>query len=115
MRATSKPPTVPVKVSAKNHARLREWAKEDRRSMSDIVNDLIEQHERERFWDGVREDYERLRRNPAAWKDYQDEIALYEGASMDGLEDEEPYYSPEEEEEIRAEAARSQDRGDLGR
>ncbi len=44
---------------------------------------------------------EAVRADPVVWKDYQDEIRLFEGGSMDGLENEGPYYSPEEEDEIR--------------
>lgn len=43
-----------------------------------------------------------LNADPMAWQDYQNEIALLEGGSMDGLEDEPPYFSAEELEEIRA-------------
>ena len=107
MSATRKPSSIPVKITAANHARLQAWSKAEGRPMAEIVNDLIERHERDRFWDGVREDYERLRADPDAWNKYQQEIALFEGASMDGLENEEPYYTPEEEEEIRAEFTRT--------
>lgn len=38
-----------------------------------------------------------MRADPVAWKDYLDEIALWDTLSGDGLENEEPYYTPEEE------------------
>lgn len=47
--------------------------------------------DRERFWIGVQEDLARLKQNPAAWQDYQDEP---------------PYYTPEEEQAILAQASR---------
>ena len=65
---------------------------------------MVEQHQRARFWREVHDDYARLQSDPAAWKDYQDEVALLEGGSINGLEYEEPYYTPEEEVEIRAHA-----------
>ena len=46
-----------------------------------------------RRWDDLRAD-------PVAWQEYQDEIRLLEGGSMDGLEAEEPYYTAAEVEEI---------------
>lgn len=102
MTALRKPSGVPIKITAANHAKLQEWAREDERPMAAIVNSLIERHERERFWQGVKEDYERLRANPVTWEHYLAEIQLWERTSADGLETEEPYYTPDEEEEIRA-------------
>ena len=64
--------------------------------------------QQKRFWTAVHEDFSRLRSDPTAWQAYQDEIVLFEGASMDGLEDEPPYFTPDEEEEIRAEHASTQ-------
>lgn len=58
----------------------------------------------------MREDYERLRSDPVAWQDYLDEIQMLEGTSMDSLANEEPYYTAEEEAEIRAEYARTRGR-----
>lgn len=100
-----------VRVEDKVHAMLVELAKEEHRPIGQVIEQAIEQYRREKFWKGVTEDLERLRADPAAWKDYQDEIALLEGGSMDGLENEPPYFTPQEEEEIRARArARAQSR-----
>lgn len=54
----------------------------------------------EQFWREMREGYERLRADPAAWADYQAEAAVFEGGSLDGLENEAPYYSADEAAEI---------------
>ncbi len=43
-----------------------------------------------------------MRADPVAWKDYQDVIALWDTLAGDGLENEEPYYTPEEEAELVA-------------
>jgi len=93
-----------VRVEDKVHAMLVELAKEEHRPIGQVIEEAIERYRREKFWQGVTEDLERLRADPAAWKDYQDEIAFLEGGSMDGLENEPPYFTPEEEEEIRARA-----------
>lgn len=75
--------------------------------MSDVIDDAIKRYEREMFWQGVNEDLARLQSDPTAWAAYQQEIALFAGGAMDGLDHEPPYYSPKEEEQIRATAARS--------
>lgn len=82
-------------------------AAEENRSIGRIIEDAIHRYEREKFWQGVNEDYARLRADPVAWKAYRDDIAIFEGGSMDGLENEGPYYTPDEEAAIRAEAGRA--------
>lgn len=97
-----------VRVEEKLAVTLRDLAAEERRPIGQVIESAIAQYQKEKFWKGVHDDFTRLRSDPAAWKDYQDELALFEGGSMDGLEDEPPYYSLEEEDEIRAEFERSQ-------
>ena len=98
-----------VRVDKKLHDTLRDLAKSEHRPIGDVIGDAVAKYEKDKFWKGVHEDYARLRADPVAWKEYQDEVALWDSLSNDGLENEEPYYSPEEEEAIRAEIARTQD------
>lgn len=86
-----------VRVDERLHATLREIALEEKRSIGQAIEDAVRQYRRERFWDGVEEDLARLRADPVAWKDYQDEIALWDTLPGDGLENEEPYYTVEAE------------------
>ncbi len=97
-----------VRVDEDLHATLREIAEAEHRPIGQVIADAVRQYQREKFWKGVHEDFARLRSDPVAWQGYQDEVALLEGGSLDGLEHEEPYYTPEEEAEIRAEHARAQ-------
>ncbi len=99
-----------VRVEDKLHARLRDIAEAEHRPIGKVIEDAIQHYEQDKFWREAHDAVERLRADPVAWKKYQDEIALFEGGSMDGLKDEDPYYSPEEEEAIRAEHARTEDR-----
>ncbi len=108
MNVVRKTPHAVVKISSTRHAKMREIAKSEQRPMGDIVNDLIERYELEQFWKQAHDAVERLRSDPVAWQDYRDEAQMLQGGSMDGLENEPPYYTPEEEEEILAEHARSQ-------
>ena len=96
-----------VRVDDTLHARLREIAEEEHRPIGQVIEDAIQQYEREKFWQGVHEDFARLKDEPVAWREYQDELELWDATAGDGLENEEPYYTPEEEEEIRAEYART--------
>lgn len=104
-----------VRVEDKLAATLRELAGEERRPIGQVIEDAVAQYQKAKFWQGVHEDFARLRTDPVAWADYQAESDVFAGGSMDGLEDEPPYYTPAEEEEILAEHARTQRGGDLGR
>jgi len=93
-----------VRVENELHATLRALADEEQRTIGEVIDEAIRRYRREKFWQGVTEDLERLRADPVAWNEYQDEIASLEGGSMDGLDGEPPYFTVEEEEEIRARA-----------
>ncbi len=97
-----------VRVEDDVHAALLEISKAERRPIGQVIEDAILQYRRAKFWQGVHEDYSRLRASTADWKDYQDEVQMLGGGSLDGLMNEAPYYSQEEEELIRADAANSQ-------
>ena len=62
---------------------------------------------KEQFWKRARQSVERFKADPVTWQGYLDEIAIWDGLAGDGLTDEEPYYTPEEEAEIEAEYART--------
>ena len=96
-----------IRVEEETLARLRVLSKDEKRPIGQIVTDLVKKYERDKFFKQMHEDFTRLRADPVAWKEYQEETALWDSASGDGLENEEPYYTPEEEEEINAEYART--------
>ena len=104
-----------VRVEDRVAAALRVLASEEGRPIGKVIEDAVARYQKAKFWEGVHEDFARLRADPAAWDAYREEVAVFEGGAMDGLEEESPYYTPEEEEEIRAEHARAQGRGGLGR
>jgi hypothetical protein len=91
-----------VEVDEKTFARLQEWCEQESKSMSQVLAELVERHERDLFWRQMRTAYRRLQADRNAWREYQKETALLEGGSMDGMENEESYYSQNEEIEIRA-------------
>ncbi len=96
-----------VRVEDRVHAALIELAAEERRPIGRVLEAAVERYKKEKFWEGMRADFARLRADPDAWRGYQDEIALWDATSGDGLVDEEPYYSAAEEAEIDADYART--------
>ncbi len=105
MSAQRKPSPPVVKVKPHTHAKLLAFSKEDNRPMSEIVEQLVDQFEKERFWSGVREDLARLKADPVAWQGYLAEMSEWDNMPNEILDAEDPYYTPEEEREILAGAA----------
>jgi predicted transcriptional regulator len=85
-----------VRVAPKVHATLRELAAAEQRSIGQVIADAVDRYQKETFWRAMREGFARLRADPAAWGEYQDEAALWDSASGDGVEDEEPYFTAAE-------------------
>jgi hypothetical protein len=52
-------------------------------------------NDKDEFWRAVHVGFARLRSDPVAWAEYLNEAALWESASNDGLEDEQPYFTDE--------------------
>lgn len=85
-----------VRVEPKVHAKLRALSESERRPISQVIEEAIDDYENEKFWQATHEAYARLRADPVAWEEYQNEAALWDSVSGDGLEDEEPYYTEQE-------------------
>lgn len=86
--------TMTVKIPAEAHARLAEFAAADGRPMGDVLDRLIDQEWRRRFFDEFDAAFARLKADPEAWADWQAELRSMEGTLMDGLEDD-PWYEAE--------------------
>ncbi len=89
-----------VRVEDELAATLRELSIEEHRPIGQVIQDAIAHYQKEKFWREVESSVEQLRADPVAWQDYQQEIRLLEGGSSDGLDDDDPYYTAEEVEEI---------------
>ena len=86
-----------VRVEKAVHAKLKELSEAEHRPISQVIEEAIGRYEREKFWAEMHESFARLRADPAAWQEYQDEAAIWDSMSGDGLEDEPPYFTEGEE------------------
>ena len=96
-----------VRIDEQVAMRLRELAAKERRPIGQVIGDALQHYEKEKFWQEIEESVARLHADPVAWQDYQEEIRFFQGGSMDGLKDEEPYYSDSEWEEILEQRSRT--------
>ena len=74
-----------VRIDERTHAALRALAEREHKSIGQIVKEMVDRQETERFWREMREGYVRLQADPVAWQDYLREAQLLSG----GLEQEE--------------------------
>ena len=76
--------TTTIRVRAETHARLIEMSEATGDSLIDTVDEAAEALRRKRFAGQVTRDFEVLRRDPVAWRDY---LAEFDATSVsDGLD-----------------------------
>ncbi len=85
-----------VRVDPKLHETLRALSEAEHRSISQVIEVAIDRYQKENCWKAMHAGFARLRADPDAWRDYQDEADLWDSVSGDGLEEEEPYFTEEE-------------------
>jgi hypothetical protein len=85
-----------VRVEPRLHERLRALSSTEQRSISQVIEEAVDRYEKEKFWKAMHEGFARLRADPDAWAEYQSEADLWDSASNDGLENEEPYFTDAE-------------------
>jgi hypothetical protein len=79
--------TVTIRVDQETRDRLVELADEEHTTLGAIVREALDNYRRDRFFEQVRQDLNRLKANPEEWNDYQAELASMDDTLMDGLED----------------------------
>lgn len=80
--------TTTVRVKTTTHQTLRELAKERGETLADTLDRLVEEDRRRRMIEGAVRSWNATRADPEAWAEWQAEMALWDTASADGLEDE---------------------------
>lgn len=80
--------SVPVRIPADTHARLRDIAESRNEPIGHVITQMVAEIEEQQFWEEFRESAARIRADPDAWREMQEEQRIYDGALMDGLEPE---------------------------
>ena len=87
--------SVTIRIPQATHDVARRLAAERKRSIGDVITEALERYEEEQWWDAVDASYARLRDDPVACAEYDAEMAVWDIALQDGLE-EWPYEGVEE-------------------
>lgn len=80
-------PTTSIRVEKSTHDQLTRLARAQGRSMTQIVGEAIARYEEELFWQRAREGYERIHADPNHRAALDAEMALWDTALADGLDD----------------------------
>ena len=81
-------PTSTVRLDGTSRQKLRDMAQQTGQSMSVLLRQAIEGHERRLFLEAAAAAYATLRRDEAAWQDLESERAAWDVTLYDGMEDE---------------------------
>ncbi|MGI4791820.1 MAG: hypothetical protein ACRYFS_23605 [Janthinobacterium lividum] len=75
-----------VRISEQSHVRLRELAAQSGEPMQAVLDKALEQYRRQKFWEECNAAYTALQQDAEAWKEYQEELKVWEVTLMDGLD-----------------------------
>jgi predicted transcriptional regulator len=79
--------SVTVRISMRDHAALQELARAESKSMTAMLSSAIRNLRAQHLMNETNAAFARLKQDPEAWKDYQDEAKATETTSADGLEE----------------------------
>ncbi|MBZ0273467.1 toxin-antitoxin system protein [bacterium] len=79
--------TTTVRISEETRNLLKDTAEKTGASMSTVLDAAVRSFARKVFWEKAYADFEAIRNDPQAWKEEQEEFALWETTVGDGLED----------------------------
>ncbi len=82
---------VSIRVSKETQDVLRNIAEREHRPMSTIMDEALRAYQKELLWRRAEADYARLAANEEEFRDYQEEIALWDSTSSDGLDPSDSY------------------------
>lgn len=77
-----------IRISEESRNILRELSTLEGETMQKVLDRAVESYRRKVFLDGLNADFQALRDDPAAWREEEEERALFDRALLDGLESE---------------------------
>jgi hypothetical protein len=81
------PVTTTIRVAAATHERLQRLAREEARSIGQVIAALLDDYERRRFFAGLAEDFARLTADAVAQGDDGTVIAAWKATRRDRLDE----------------------------
>ena len=78
-------PTTTVRIEQQTQAKLRDLAAQTGDSMAEVLAKAVEAYRRQRIIEQTNAAYAALRRNPAQWREVEEEWAVWDVTLSDGL------------------------------
>jgi predicted transcriptional regulator len=78
--------TATIRISEPSHRILRELARDDNKPMQAVIDQAIEAYRRQRFLEGLSDDFAVLRENEPEWREEQAERGIWDSALADGTD-----------------------------
>jgi|EndophyteCoNSPM_1038545.scaffolds.fasta_scaffold20573_1 hypothetical protein len=75
-----------TRISDSDHRVLQNLATQTGMQHQEIIHQALDIYQRERLLDDIASGFERLRSNPKAWKSEEEERALWDNATGDGID-----------------------------
>lgn len=72
-----------IRVSRGTHTRLEELSRDEKKPIGQIVEQLIAEHEKQQFFQGLASDFRSLRENAPQWHDYQADLLAWDTTLLD--------------------------------
>jgi predicted transcriptional regulator len=79
--------TATIRLSEPSHRILRELAKRDKKPMQAVIEQALESYRRQRFLEGLNDDFMALRENESEWNAELAERREWDLAASDGSEE----------------------------
>jgi hypothetical protein len=76
-----------VRIRRETHARLKDLAEISGKTMTDVLDQAVEDYERRAFLDALNDDFAALRANTGAWKEELAERAAWDATLADDLKE----------------------------
>ncbi len=77
-------PSTTIRISESTRRMLGELARQDGKSLQSVLDRAIETYRRQRFLEGLHNDFKALRSDPEAWRTEKEERAAWDAALADG-------------------------------
>jgi len=77
-------PSTTIRISESTRRMLGELARQDGKSLQSVIDRAIETYRRQRFLEGLHNDFAALRNDPDAWQTEKEERAAWDAALSDG-------------------------------
>jgi len=79
----------PIRISEEGHKILVELSKEEKKSMSAVLEEVLLAEKKRRFFESINAGYEELKKDPTSWQEELKERELFENTLMDSVKEDE--------------------------